>query len=195
MSSRDALRQRTGAAHQRLHEQKDFIALRQGTLARPRYVRLLRRLLGIHAPIEELLAPYEASPEIGWHADPAASRSARLRQDLAALGEDPDAIWSAPRADQLLPPIHSVAAALGCAWVVEGSALGGRLLALLLRSTMGIGVESGAAFFTPLPSQSERWHACCASIEALGAYPRQMAEMLGAAEATFEVFANWMEAA
>jgi heme oxygenase len=51
------------------------------------------------------------------------SRTAMLRSDLAAFGVDRLEIEAAPRAHALLPPLNDAAAALGCAWVVEGSAL------------------------------------------------------------------------
>jgi heme oxygenase len=51
---------------------------------------------------------------------------------------------------------------------------------------------NGAAFFTPLPSQQERWSACCTAVEACGASENRRAGMIAAAEATFAGFAAWM---
>jgi len=192
---RETLKRQTENAHRRLHEQRDFQALRAGRVTVPAYVGLLVRLLGLHAPIEELLAPFETSRELAWYRDPAASRAFRLRMDLRLLGYDAGSIDAVPRADALLPPLRTASAALGCAWVIEGSALGGKLLAPILRETLGIGSDSGGAFLAPLPSQGERWRACCAAIEAQGVHPWRRAEIVAAAEATFAAFADWIEAA
>jgi heme oxygenase len=193
-SCREILRETTDTLHRRLHEIPSFLALRAGSISRADYSALLLRLLGLHTPIDERLAALQPMPELAWYhaAAASASRAARLRCDLAALGMAPGAIDAAPRADALLPPLADAATALGCAWVVEGSALGGRLLASRLSADLGLTSMNGGAFFTPLPSQQERWSACCTAVEACGASADRLAPMLAAAEATFAGFAAWM---
>jgi heme oxygenase len=192
-SCREALRQTTDGAHRLLHEVPSFLALRAGRISREDYVALLLRLLGLHAPIEERLAALEQAPELAWHRTPPShSRADRLRRDLEALGMSSCTIERAPRADALLPLLQDAATGLGCAWVAEGSALGGRVLAAGLHEDLGITKTAGAAFFTPLQSQAERWLACCAAVEACGASQHRLGLMLAAAEATFAGFAAWM---
>ncbi len=187
------MRQTTDAAHRRLHEMPAFLALRAGDISRADYAGLLLRLLGLHMPIDERLAALEQTPELAWHHAPSsARRTARLRRDLEALGVAYCTIEAAPRADALLPPLQDAATGLGCAWVTEGSALGGRVLAARLNDDLGITPMNGAAFLTPLPSQQERWSACCTAVEACGASEDRLARMLAAAEATFNGFATWM---
>jgi heme oxygenase (biliverdin-IX-beta and delta-forming) len=107
-----SLRRRTAAAHARLD---DGLA-RAGGLGAERYAAFLRASLAVLGPLEPALAswlPAVVTP----------SRVAALRADLAALGPD------AAAAPAEVPVLASLAAAYGAAYVVEGSALGGAVLA------------------------------------------------------------------
>lgn len=44
-------------------------------------------------------------------------------------------------------PIHDVASALGSMYVIEGSALGGQVIAPMLKQHLGLDAETGAAYF------------------------------------------------
>jgi heme oxygenase len=178
-----------------LHQYPDFAALLHGELQRPAYVNLLERLLGLHAAVEDRLRPYQHAPWLAWTAySEKSSRAARLRRDLAALGVSDARIAAAPSAGALLPPLGTEAAALGCAWVVEGSALGGRVLARGLGTILGANTEAGGSFFLPAPGQPERWRRCCAAVESCGAEPARCAAMVDAAAGIFGVFETWLAA-
>lgn len=81
-----------------------------------------------------------------------ASRSRRclLRRDLAQLhdGQD-DREHARPVCHQAVSQIDVVgpAAAFGSIYVLEGSALGGQVIARAARGTLGLGPENGAAYF------------------------------------------------
>ena len=107
-----SLRTCTAAAHARLD---DGLARASG-LGAARYPAFLRASLAVLAPLEPALArwlPAVAAP----------SRVAALRVDLAALGADASVV------PVEVPALDSLAAAHGAAYVVEGSALGGAVLA------------------------------------------------------------------
>ena len=190
---RSSLRRATEASHARLHEHPAFARLLRAEIAFPEYRALLLRLLGLYLPIEEQLARYAASPAFAWRveAGPDDLCTARLRANLLGLGMDDAAIAGAPRADTFLPLLGNPAAALGCAWVVEGSALGGRILARQVAVVFGPDAAA-SSFFAPAPGQSERWQACCAAVEACGADPTHSVAMCAAATATFEAFEAWL---
>jgi heme oxygenase len=189
-----ALRQATGAAHRRLHLVPSFAALLRGGLSIDGYRQLLLRLLGLHAPLDERQQAFQDEPLLAWaRGTPPEARAARLRRDLAALGVAEREIGHVARADDMLPRLLSPAAALGCAWVVEGSALGGRIMAKCLSEHLGIGPENGGAFFAPLPRQEALWSDCCAAVERCGWQRLPRAEMLEAARATMSGFADWMD--
>ncbi len=191
---RKSLHLATAAVHDRLHAQLDFAALLRGDLSPANYARLLLRLLGLHAPIEQQLAAHDSTALMTWRqfgATPA--RSERLRSDLICLGIDRCDIDAAPRADTLLPPLEDPAAALGCAWVVEGAALGGRVLSLRLGTILGPGRAAHAGTFLAWqPAQADRWTGCCAAVEACGKDPQRHVSMVTAAVATFDLFENWL---
>jgi len=195
-SPRQALRYVTEEAHLRLHELAWFTSLQRGTLSVRIYASILVRMLGLHEPLQALLAGYERHPALGWSLVPHdMAAPARLRRDLAVLGVSNADIEAAPRAAGILPRLKSPASALGCLWVLEGSAQGGRVIAKLLHERLGLTPSAGCAFFTPLPGQPKRWQACCDAVGIIGLDMAACAAMQQAATATMTAFADWMEAA
>jgi heme oxygenase len=171
-----------------------FAALLRGSLSLDEYKSLLLRLLGLHTPLDERQQFFNNEPLLSWMRDaPAESRTARLRRDLAVLGVADDVTRHIARADVLLPPLTTAAKALGSAWVVEGSALGGRIMAKLLSDQFGMGPESGAAFFASQPQQDVLWSACCAAVERCRWQQDERADMLAGARDTMNAFADWMD--
>ncbi|HEY4238621.1 MAG TPA: biliverdin-producing heme oxygenase [Kofleriaceae bacterium] len=84
------------------------------------YARYLERLLGVHAPMEAAFVAHADLARVGF--DPARRRRADLLcADLVSLGKDPA---KAPTCASL-PDIADLSRALGAAYVLEGSALGG----------------------------------------------------------------------
>ena len=76
-----------------------------------------------------------------------------LERDLAALGLRP------LQADLVaLPPLETPAQALGSLYVLEGSALGGRVIAADVRRRLDLDAERGAAYFNGAGSATgARW--------------------------------------
>lgn len=195
-AARRTLQSATRPAHERLHTNAAFAALLRGELTRPAYRKLLAHLLGLHEPIEERLAQTPADPLLAWrNTDVAASRAASIRSDLAALGLGQSVIEAIPRAHALIPPLANPASALGCAWVIEGSALGGRVMSRQVDALLGRQRgEGGGSFFAFDPCQPGRWLRCCAAVELCGADPDGLATMTQAAVTTFAAFETWLNA-
>ena len=139
------------------------------------------------------MARHAGRPGFAWRSA-APDRAARLRQDLLDLGLPAPCVAAAPCAARHLPTLDHPAAALGGAWVIEGSALGGGVLARRLDAVLAPGEPGGRAFFTPDPQQPARWRACCAAVEACGADPEGLAQMQHAARDTFAAFEIWLGA-
>jgi heme oxygenase len=177
-----------------LHEVPAFAALARGELGLADYRDLIARLLGLHEPLEARMAIHGPAAVAGWPAAvPDEGRAARLRRDLAQLGMSRAEIAALPRAGRRLPALVDVDAVLGAAWVVEGSSLGGGVIAKWLAASLGIGSADGGAFFAGAPGQAERWRRCCEAIEARGADSRRRAAMVDGAQATFAAFLGWLE--
>lgn len=88
------------------------------------YVVALQQLYGFYEPLSTLT-------RYGTHVPEAGSRlTGRLRalaQDLSDLGVAPPALETIPRCESL-PELPTPDRELGCAYVIEGSALGGRFI-------------------------------------------------------------------
>ena len=115
------LRQRTREQHARLDAALDF---RAGTMSRERYVAFLRGVLGVVSAVEPALAVW-----LGPAGGP--SRTCALRADLGRLG-----VPHAPEERPVRLP-RNEAEAYGCAYVLEGSALGGLVLAPAIAERLG----------------------------------------------------------
>lgn len=156
----------------------------------PGYRALLARLHGFHWPLERGLRA--ASPQVlrGFNVRQR-ERAPDLRADLRALGMTEREIIALPACDAL-QPVCSNAELMGRLYVVEGSALGGRVMAARLDGVLGADQRQGRRFFTgratpdPLP-----WPAFCRLLEAQGA-PSDIKAVIGSADATFHAMAHWL---
>lgn len=138
------LRRATAEAHARLDTALDLPArLADATERR----RVVARFLSLHESAEPALAPWSAArPEL---AAATGSRAALIRADLAALGGAPT---PAPPA----PPVDTLGRALGWHYVLEGSALGGKVIQ---REMARRGADlRGLGFLSPYGARTgERW--------------------------------------
>lgn len=118
------LREGTRERHETLDQ---GLALAGDRIDRDAYLAYLRALLGWLEPMEQRL--WQLDWPQGLRASERAGKSAWLREDLAAGGDAAAVVQCA-----LLPlPDAPDAYALGIAYVVEGSQLGGRFLARRLQ--------------------------------------------------------------
>ncbi len=143
------LRERTAAAHRQL----ELAHLHNGAATRAGYVALLRgSLAAVHAiePVVTRWLPAAAQP----------SRVASLRRDLAELGERDDV---EPIAVQLA---DDPATAWGAAYVVEGSTLGGVVLAQQFERALAP-AERGATSYLRLrgAGTAAHWRAFVQALE------------------------------
>jgi len=185
--ARIELRHATAAVHQRLHHVPVFAALADGRLDRAAYVGLLGRLYGFHDPFEA--AVDQAGPP---GLQPAEWRRAHLlRSDMATLGQSEAAIQRLPR-HPVVGGQWTPARAMGVLYVIEGSTLGGRLLARQLDHLVPTDAESGRSFLLAGTGTGHvRWRDFCAALDAYGAEPAFRAEMVAGAIETFQCFEAW----
>jgi heme oxygenase len=137
---RERLRTETAEWHDRVEALTD---VPRSVRTRADYVGLLARLHFLHLGFECRLGAVGFDP--GWRSvgvDIARhGRAGLLAADIAVLAADPEqpgparsrpatgSVWS--------PTVPSFGHALGCLYVLEGSALGGRLVADIVRATLG----------------------------------------------------------
>ena len=107
------------------------------------YRRLLARFFTLHEPIEARLAAAADWPALGFDFS-ARRKAALLRDDLRALGVSEADLAALPRARDL-PAAAGLAEAVGCLYVLEGSTLGGQILAKHFNTTLGLTPENADA--------------------------------------------------
>ncbi len=147
-SLRARLRDATTGAHARVDAQL-------GAMRHPHdYRAYLRGMHGFMAAVEPGLQRYAGA--LGWTAP-------QWRADLAA---DLATVEAAPLPGAALP-VHSADAALGLFYVVEGSALGARLL-LRRAAALGFDATRGAAFLgRHVEAGTARWPSFLALLAAM----------------------------
>lgn len=162
-----ALRAATGAIHERMHQARPFAALAKGQLSITGYAGLLEKIATFHLTVRPGLDVDEA-------------RLALLARDLDALGSP------MPCALPEVSPA-SAAAKLGWVYVVEGSALGGKVIFRQLDYLFGSSPE-GRRFFRGSGSTSRRWRALCQELEVRGDQRDGLAELTRGAQQAFALF-------
>jgi heme oxygenase len=187
----DSLREATRSAHAAIEHVPALSRLMAGDLTRADYGATLSRLYRFHAGLEPALAAALADlPELAAFTAPERSRA--IAADLAELGLG----LPPPAAPEALPVMTDAPAALGCLYVVEGSALGGRVIARRLADTLGVTDDRGARFFGGQSAQAvrSRWLALCAVLETLGQRldPQARDRLLAGAVACFTRLGSWM---
>jgi heme oxygenase len=181
-----ALRAATEAAHARLHHLPALAPLAEGTISREDYIAVLRRLLGFHLAVERCIAAGPSLRASGIYLG-GRRRSPLLLADLTTLGASAGCDM---RPD--LPRPASVAAVLGCLYVVEGSTLGGRVLAGRLDHLLPPGTTAGRAFLLGHGARhGAMWRSFCDALEASGTDAEQRSDMIAAALSTFAAFESW----
>lgn len=177
------LRAATSAAHAALSE---LVIPDEALLDRVRYRWFLRRLWGFHRAVDRAL-PVDPLPEVSGRPP----RAELLAADLKSIGG-----WSEhlPEMPGLTEPERR-AGALGIAYVVEGSALGGIQLLTLAQQRLHLTRHRGASFFAAGADGVPRWRHVKEELQRGLAEPSELAEAQQAAHATFAALGAWMTSA
>ena len=188
MVGRSALRrlkQETAALHA-LAEQHVRILDEDATAAD--YHRYLVAMHGYHAPMEERLAAHTALAEVGYGATPRQKRTL-IERDLARLGDPRDA-WPACHR---LPELGPLPRAIGAAYVLEGSTLGGRYILAKLPPALAKLRERATAFLEGYGADTgPRWRAFGELVERAIASPADEDEAAAGACETFARLIDWL---
>ncbi|MGY2050346.1 biliverdin-producing heme oxygenase [Methylobacterium sp. JK268] len=180
------LRAETQGAHARV----EALSGLPGTIrSRADYAACLAALLSVWGPIEGDLARWPDWTALGL--DPLArARGPLLAADLADLAAGP-----APAV--ALAPSTAFAEALGRLYVLEGSALGGKLILADLRARSDLDLGAATRFFGGHGRAAGRlWAELRAALDAFGArHPEEAAAVIRGAQDAFAAFAAAFRAA
>jgi heme oxygenase (biliverdin-IX-beta and delta-forming) len=176
------LRQETRPYHDALEANAFNRALQAGTITEEQTARFLAKLYGFVVPFEAQLRARQ-----GWFGPEWALerrfRSPLLRQDLPAA----DALPLAPN----LPPLHTRAQLLGALYVLEGSTLGGQIIARQLAKN-GVSIR---AYFSGHAEQTGPLWKAFVQLLAAAATPETADEIVQSASLTFQRLHQWIEQA
>ena len=182
------IKRETAPLHRRLEEGLDLV---DAGLSVARYRRVLESFFGFFEPVEariDELAP--SAPPLGLDLS---LRAHLLAKDLLALGSSTSEIGSLPRCTDI-PRLAEPADMAGCLYVLEGSRLGGAIVARALERSLGLGSD-GAAFFRSdgeaVGRRFKRVLAWLDEVTRAGAMPD---DVIASACETFRTLSRWTEA-
>ena len=177
------LRGATHAAHRRL---EDGLNLLEPPLDRGRFIAVLERFWGFHAEWERAIR----SPALAGMFEPT-SRTPLLAHDLAALGRTPAQIERLARCEGARSLAGSRAAAFGSLYVMEGSALGGRVVTGALREADWL-PSGGLRYFDPYGAETGvMWRTFQGALRAASSAACDAAIVQGAVD-TFDLLHRWL---
>jgi heme oxygenase len=185
------LRAATADAHRAA---ESSFALDNRLTDRSSYGALLTTLRGFYEPIESALGAVTGWERLTPPIDVAARRRVQLLDaDRMCLGlEVPIAVG---RSVPILPRLTTLARGLGCLYVMEGSALGGRIIARRARAVLGVGLP--VTFFTSAGRLDplREWRAFQAALDTwrLSADEFAEREVVVAAHETFGALKAWLD--
>lgn len=188
MSLASRLRAATRDAHHRIDRHPALAPLVRSDLQRAHYIEVLRAMAWIYKTLDPT---FTSALERLCPGDPyrPSSRSRWLAEDLAHLQSDgplPQP-WQAPG-------INTASELVGRLYAIEGSTLGGQVIARQLATSIGVGATSGASMFHGHgEAMSSRWAEFLAFADR--ACPKTEAEAAcAAANAMFVELGNLLDA-
>lgn len=178
-----ALKEHTAQAHRAA--EKKMVAVLKGIRGLDDYAALLSRLHGFYAPVEALIRCQLTEFDL-----PDIRRRIRAPFLLRDIGETGVALQPVPPCNDL-PRIDSYPRALGALYVLEGSTLGGQVIAGMLARQLE--AEKSLSFFHSYGEETDdMWQTFLTYLERpFTAAERR--EIIAAAEETFLTFSNWID--
>lgn len=174
-------------ATQALHtEVENFLLPKLQSIESPaNYAAILRMFYGYFSPLEGLVQQYvtpEQLPDIRER-----RKATAILQDLAAIGQSEKGIAICRQ----LPEIKTVSQAFGALYVLEGSTLGGKMIAkMLLKNKVLFLDEKSTTFFAGYKEETGiKWKSF------LAVFDRQdnQNEIVKTANNTFYCLKSWMQ--
>jgi heme oxygenase len=196
-SLRERLRHATRELHAALDSDPLSAALLSADVTIDTYRRFLERTYGFLAPLERQLAAAPLAEEQAACGLALSDRTPLLRADLAALGADTVAIDTLPTM-AALADVSRRGHALGMRYVVEGSAMGGLVIAQHVGKRLGVSPASGGRFLVPSGDPrtvAQTFQRFVGVLDAFARDAQDEQDALDAGRATFAAIGAWFRAA
>lgn len=176
------LKQRTAHQHQRT---EDGVDLMRDDFSLEDYRKLLISFYAFYEPFELRMKQSLAAHHVDFDYEERLN-APRLRADLRSLGMTDAEIAAIENCDDL-PALDSQEKIFGALYVVEGSTLGGQMIARHLKEKFGLEETNGGAFFSGYgKSTGKMWNAFRETITDFAETTDNHEEIIKSANATFE---------
>ena len=184
MTLLERLKIETRPAHDRIEAAID---LDRRIASRDAYRDLLIRFYGFHKAWESDAA--EVAHDRTFFRN--RCKTELLAQDLAALGLEPDEIEALPQCRPLMP-LRAPEAVLGSMYVVEGSTLGGTIIAREVERRLGLTPETGCAYFRSYGRETAAMWKSFGAVLLEASSPEADDVIVASAQRTFDIMHDWL---
>jgi heme oxygenase len=184
MTLLERLKKETRPAHDRIEAAMD---LDRRMASRDGYRDLLIRFYGFHTAWERAAAP--KAPNHAFFER--RCKTALLARDLEALGLKSEDIIRLPQCRPLMP-LAAPAAVLGSMYVVEGSTLGGAIIARDVERRLGFTAETGCAYFRSYGRNIAAMWKSFGAVLLEASSPETDDQIVASAQKTFAVMHDWL---
>jgi heme oxygenase len=156
----------------------------------PDYREYLERTYGFYRPVEQMLERFGVWPALELDGSPRV-KLPLLARDLLELGRDPSVLPICAAPPQLGGGLPE---AVGCAYVLEGSTLGGRVISRHVQTRLGPQVPH--RFLDAYGADTgDRWQAFRAALRWFADSREIENRIIVGARQTFESFTRWLKPA
>ncbi len=184
MTLLERLKIETREAHDRIEAAID---LDRRIASREAYRDLLIRFYGFHRAWESEAA--DTAPDRAFFRSRCETQL--LAKDLEVLGLKSEDIIRLPQCRPLMP-LPAPEAVLGSMYVVEGSTLGGAMIARAVENRLGFAAETGCAYFRSYGRNVAAMWRSFGAVLLEASSPEADDLIIGAAQDTFTVMHNWL---
>lgn len=185
MNCSERLKHDTGSVHQ--YTEKLLIRKLKAIQSASDYAHVLKIFYGFFHPVESLISQYiDISLLPDFHSR---GVSDKIRNDLAFLNDT----TSTPLCS-VLPRIENVLSACGALYVIEGSTLGGQVIAKMLKENCPFPIPDEALTFFRGYNENTlpMWRAFQTFLNNSFQTPEQMTAVTAVAAETFEKMGEWI---
>lgn len=177
------LKEKTNIQHSQIENTPLLSKLINNNITLNEYQLLIRKFYGYIAPCENLIQGMSSRNLLMQR-----EKSLSLLSDLAALGIERHSVEYCCD----LPQLKSYEQVLGYMYVMEGSTLGGQIIAKILRETLNLTPENGARYFYGYGKNTRnKWVEFCQLLND-SIHHEHTNEIIIAASQTYSTLHNWM---
>jgi heme oxygenase len=181
----DELKEATLANHQQT--EKQLILRMKAMRSLDQYIALLQMFYGYFGGLEQQINKFVDAQNLPDHNQRRKTES--IATDIQNLGATIPPL--AQRGE--LPEIDNLKKAIGALYVIEGSTLGGKIIAGMMRQHFTFQGDEGLSFFCGYGDDTDKmWTSFKNELNAIASTTQGRTEITKAADQTFEMFGEWI---